>query len=221
VKFQACAAQRRGRKIGDCFHLDELVVSLPAPRATLPTATRVRSTLLLSSIQSLRARGLFDRYAANLEAAHHTAVFEMVAGVWLPMDVALAHYRASDALGLSPEEQAGMGRDVNVRVQGSVLGLLARTARDAGVTPWVIMGSLGRLWDRVFDGGGGVEVRKTGPKDARAEVVGLPLLKVGYFRHAFRGVFKGGLEPICQRVYVHEALEEGTETSAVFRVQWV
>jgi hypothetical protein len=201
--------------------LDELVLSLPAPRATLPTATHVRSTLLLSSLQSLRSRGLFERYASGVDPIHRPAILDAVAGVWLPMDVGVAHYRACDALGLSSDEQAGMGRDVNLRVQGSVLGVLARTARDAGVTPWIVIGSLGRLWLRMFDGGGGVEAHKTGPKDARVELVGLPLLGIGYFRHAFRGVFEGGLEPICQRAFIREESDEGTETSAVFRVQWV
>ncbi|HEY3819232.1 MAG TPA: hypothetical protein VGL81_18815 [Polyangiaceae bacterium] len=201
--------------------MDELLVPLPAPRATLPTATHVRSTLVLSSHQSLRSRGLFERYAAGLDEAHRPAILEAVAGVWLPMDVGVAHYRACDALGLPSEEQARMGRDVNARVQGSVLGLVARTAREAGLTPWVVLGSLGRLWQRTFDGGGGVEVRKTGPKDARAELVGLPLLEIAYFRHAFRGVFEGGLQPISQRAYVREESDEGTPTSAVFRVQWV
>jgi hypothetical protein len=184
-------------------------------------ATHVRSTLLLSSIQSLKVRGLFERYAASLDEAHRRDILDAVAGVWLPMDVALAHYQACETLGLSPEEQTAIGRDVNLRVQGSVLGLLARTARDAGVTPWVVLASLGRLWQRTFDGGGGVEVHRTGPKDARVELVGLPLLRVPYFRHAFRGVFQGGLTPISQRAYVHEQSGHGTETSAVFRVQWV
>jgi hypothetical protein len=201
--------------------IDEIVTPLPGPRGTLPEATRVRSTLLLSSLQSLRTRGLFERYVAVLDAAHRDAMLEAVAGAWLPMAVGIAHYRACDALELTAEEEAAMGRDVSVRVQGTVLDLLLRTARGAGVTPWAVLGALGKLWSRTFDGGGGVEVRKTGPKDARAELVGLPLLVVPYFRHAFRGVFQEGLVPFCQRAYVRESVEEATDTSAVFRLQWV
>jgi hypothetical protein len=201
--------------------IDELVTPLPEPRATLPEATRVRSTLLLSSLQSLRTRGLFERYVAVIDEAHREAMLEAVAGAWLPMAVGIAHYRACDALELTAEEEAAIGRDVNLRVQGTVLDLVLRTARGAGVTPWAILGSLGKLWTRTFDGGGGVEVRKTGPKDARVELVGLPLLAVPYFRHAFRGVFQGGLAPFCQRAYVRESVEEATDASAVFRLAWV
>lgn len=199
----------------------QVIVPLPAPRGSLPAATHVRSTLLLSSQQTLRAHDLYDRYVERLAPEHRGAILDAVAGVWLPMEVGMAHYAACEALALRAEEQSALGREVNQRVQGSFLGLLARTARGAGVTPWTIMGGLGRLWGRVIDGGGGVEVTRTGPKDARVELVGLPLLGVPYFRHAFRGVFHGGLEPLCRKAYVYERSEEGTETSAVFRVAWV
>ena len=71
--------------------IDGIVTPLPGPRGTLPEATRVRSTLLLSSLQSLRTRGLFERYVAVLDAAHRDAMLEAVAGAWLPMAVGIAH----------------------------------------------------------------------------------------------------------------------------------
>ncbi len=42
--------------------VEKVIVSLPRPRWEV--ASHVRSTLLLSSVQSLRKQGFFDRYAA-------------------------------------------------------------------------------------------------------------------------------------------------------------
>jgi hypothetical protein len=197
----------------------EILVPLRVPRERLAPVTRIRSTLLLSSLQSLRARALFERYLAALEPDMHAPLLDLVAGVWVPVQVALAHYRACDALRLSADEQTAMGHDVSNRVQGTVLAVTARAARGMGVTPWAALVQSPRLWDRVFGGGGGVEVRKAGPKDARVELMGLVLLDLAYFRHAYRGAFLAGLGLFCRRVYV-EVEEDRPAMSAVFRVSW-
>jgi hypothetical protein len=198
----------------------EIIVPLRVPREQLLPVTRVRSTLVLSSLQSLRVRGLFESYLGALDPAAHAPILEIVAGVWLDMDVALAHYRACDALGLPADLQVAMGHDVSERVQGTVLGVTARAARGVGVTPWTGLTQTPRLWDRVFDGGGGIEVRKMGPKDAQVELVGLPLLDVAYFRHAYRGAFLAGLELFCRRAYVDELDERRAAMGAIYRVSW-
>jgi hypothetical protein len=198
----------------------DIVVPLRGPRESLGVATHVRSTLLLSSLQSLRSRGLSDRYLACLEPEMHAPLGEVVAGVWLPMAVGLAHYRALDAMALPEDVQAAIGHDVNERVQGSVIGLIARTARGAGATPWTAMAQMPRLWDRMFQGGGGVEGRRLGPKDALVELVGLPLLDVPYLRAAFRGAFLAGLAPFCQRVYVTLSADRRPAGGATFRLSW-
>ena len=94
-------------------------------------------------------------------------------------------------------------------------------AKGAGATPWTGLGFLDRLWDRVFAGGGGVGLVKLGPKEARAQLIGLPLLAVPYFRHAFRGTMLAGLELFCQRAYVHEHGRDQPESTFTFRVSWV
>lgn len=194
---------------------------LRVPREELTPVTRVRSTLLLSSIQSLKARGHYDRYVAALDPEQRATMLELVAGQWVPLPVARAHYDACEAMDISYSERAALGHEVNERVQGSVLGVSARAAKGVGATPWTALAQTPRLWDRMFDGGGGVEVRQTGPKDANVELVGLSLLDVPYVRHGFRGVILSGLGLFCQRAYVTVLDEDRAQMAARYEISWV
>ena len=195
-----------------------MLVDLPRRRGEL--ATEVRSSLLLSSIQSLRQKGLGDRYEANLAPEVRETLLTCVAGVWLPMAVGIAHYEGCQALGLSLSDEVAIGYQVSERIQGSLLGLLARAAKGAGTTPWTILANVNRLWDRVFQGGAGVSVTQVGPKEARVELVGLPLLQVPYFRHAYRGAFLAAVELLSEKAYVGEVGKRGETTSTTYRVSW-
>lgn len=200
---------------------EEVIIGLDAARDRGGLATHVRSTLLLSSVQSLRARGLFDRYVTHLDPAVRDALLTSVAGVWMPMSLGMLHYRACEALGLSLVEATQIGHDVGNRVQGSLLGVLTRAAKGSGVTPWTVLGQIGRLWDRTFQGGGGARLTKLGPKEARAELIGLPLMAVPYFRHAYRGAFHAGLELFCEKIYVNEIASRSSDVAGAYRVSWV
>ena len=65
--------------------------------------TQFRSTWLTTSLAALKRRGLLPRYQEQLEPKYRVLIEEAVAGTWLPAAVAVAHYRAIDALGLLPE----------------------------------------------------------------------------------------------------------------------
>jgi hypothetical protein len=175
----------------------------PLPTSGTTCVNAVRSTLIASSLQAIRERGLFDQYAARLPARYHEHVIQTLAPTWLPIDVAMAHYQAADALELEDVEVLTIGRAVGERIQGSFLGTLIRGAAHAGVTPWTIVGKLDRMWSRVFDGGE-ISVSKLGPKDGRLSVRGLPLIEIDYFRIGWRGVLAVGVETIARKCYVRE-----------------
>ena len=105
-------------------------------------------------MQSLRSRGLFDRYATLLPDSHRDRVLNSVAGEWLKAEIAHAHYTACDALTLSVEEQIAMGHDVSRRTHETFLGLIVKMARGVGVTPWVVFPKINSLYMRIFRGGG-------------------------------------------------------------------
>lgn len=196
---------------------EEVIVPLPAPRETIRPATEYRSTWLVSSLQALRARGLFDEYRRNLRA-HEETILSALVGVWLPMDVARAHYDACERLGLSEAEQVAMGDAVGDRMRGTLLATVVKTARGAGVTPWTIIPHVARICARGTNGGGAAAY-KLGPKEARLEFVGVELFDVDYFRNAFRGVLLGVGSLFCEKGYVHD-LPRRRRGEANFRLQW-
>jgi hypothetical protein len=174
----------------------------------------------MSSLQSLRSHGLFERYASLLEPRFGELLTLGTAGIWLPMDWAMAHYRACDALLLPMRDQVELGRGVADKVQGPWLNVLFKGIRGAGVTPWAVLKHMPRLWDRVYQGGAGACVRQLGPKEAEAELAGLPMLSISYFRTAYRGAFLAGLEPICAKLFVNE-VGVRLDTAATYRISWV
>lgn len=50
-------------------------------------AAAIRSTLIVSAIQTLRARGYYDRYVTELGADHREKILALIAGAWLPIEV--------------------------------------------------------------------------------------------------------------------------------------
>jgi hypothetical protein len=189
------------------------------PKERIAPVTRVRSTLVASSLQALRERNLVERYVAFLPRANHDEVLHSIAGSWLAIDIGLAHYRAMDALGLVPSEIYEIGGAVAVKVQGSVLATLAKLATNTGVTPWTALAQLDRLWARVFMGGM-VGVSRRGPKEAHVEVVGNPLVDIPYFRTAFRGLIGIGLHLFCNKAYVSEVPRFASASRVTYRLAW-
>jgi hypothetical protein len=194
-------------------------VGFAQPRARVPLATHFRSTWLNSSLTAMRDRGYFERYLALLPPEYHAPILESVAGMWLSIDVAVAHYRACDALNLSRRDAWDIGVSVTRKVHGTSLALAIRLAKQAGVTPWTILGQLPRLWDRVWRGGG-VAVYERGPKEAILEVIQWPIAGIPYVRYTMPAVVHGIVEMFCRKVYVSEARGQMSETSLGFRLQW-
>lgn len=194
---------------------DEVVLALPA---SVRPVRRLRSTLVLASIESVRLRGRFDDYERALPAEHKEAILHAVAATWIPLDAARAHYAACDSLGLSPEQAATAGRATFEGARTTLMGTAIGLARGAGVTPWHVMPMLQRVWERGCDGGG-IMVVRAGPKDAHIDVVQCELLASSYMRNGLRGVVAALMELFCTRAYVTERRPAGT-ASVHYRVQW-
>jgi hypothetical protein len=198
----------------------EVVVPFRYPRERIPMGTEFRSTWLTASLEALRARGLFDRYLALLPKEHHEPIVQSIAGVWLPAAIAVAHYRACDALALSTQDQIALGRDVVKRLDKTIFSLGFRAAREVGVTPWTTIKMLPAAFEREWRGGA-CGVFKAGPKDARIEIVGFPCSPIPYCRTALHGVVTGLCEIVCSKAYVQDVRALNTDTTMGFRVAWV
>src|SRR4051812_428657 len=111
----------------------DVFVPFIAPRERVLMATHFRSTWLSSSLNALRDRGYFDRYLALLPESARGPILETVAGVWLPMDLGMVHYRTCQALELTRREAWEIGMEVTRKVHGTSLALALRLAKQAGV----------------------------------------------------------------------------------------
>jgi hypothetical protein len=198
---------------------EETIVAFPVARELVPMGTEFRSTWLAGSIEILKARGAFERYLANLPERYHDPILRSIAGTWLPADVAVAHYCAIDALGISTPERVEWGKEITRNLQKTIFSIGFSAARDVGVTPWSML----RLFPATFTRewrGGAVGVFKVGPKDARVEIVGFPCAPIGHCRAGLRGVIAAMCELVCTKAYANEIRHLCTGSTLGFRVAW-
>ena len=194
-------------------------VRVPLPSHVEPTS-EFRSTWLSSSIRALRERDLWNAYLEILPAEFHEVVETHVAGMWLPMEVAMAHYEACDALPLGATEMYEIGAEVCTRVHGTLLGVVVKMAKSAGANPWMALERTPRLWDRIWVGGA-LALYELGPKEAQLEVHGWPAARYQYTRNAIRGVLHGVVSLFCRRAYVRERTAFCDHDRLVWRISWV
>lgn len=183
-------------------------------RVAVRPCTRVRSTVLVTSIQALREAGYEARYAAHAAPSLRERLFGLGAPTWLPIELAEAHYGACDALGLRNEEILAIGTRL-APAHASGASLVAQAARATGIaTPWSVLRNAPRFWARMYDGAE-VTVHEDGPKDARIEVAGQMLARFAYWRVGFSGVLRGMAQALCARVHVKERLSGAPDAPVV------
>jgi hypothetical protein len=179
----------------------------------------VRSTLLLSSRASLTERGLFDTYERSLSPEAASAMKEIIAGTWLPIDLVMQHYRACDALGLSRADQVALGRTNGERLSGTLLGTLAKLARSAGTTPLMLIEQFPRFWGRIFEGGElSFDVR--GPKDVNVVVHAPPIVSSPHFRNGLAGTAESIVGLVSTRLFVRIRRFDDREGTSAYLMQW-
>ncbi|MDB4975600.1 MAG: hypothetical protein JWN48_3941 [Myxococcaceae bacterium] len=184
-----------------------------------PVITHVRSTLLSSSLQTLRELGYFDRYVGLLDADARDPILLTLAPTWLPVKIAEAHYRACEALQLSGDEMEYVGAAVAKRFMGTFLQTFVRSSRSVGGSPWVPIRQYDKLWSRIWQGGG-VRVWERGPKDALIESAGLTMVGGRYFSTAYMGVIRAAASMFASTVYVR-AIKTTTPNTHACSLSWV
>jgi hypothetical protein len=197
----------------------EVLVPFSHERGQVPEATHIRSTMIASSVATLRARGLLDAYRSHLDPAYRDELPGTVAGFWLPIEHGVAHYEACDRLRLTAAELLSIGESVSERVTKSALSFAVKLAAGGGVSPWTILPHSRRLWERIFQGSS-LAVYKLGPKEARIELVAWQLARIEYNRISFRGILRSMTLPFCAQSYVHEVSALCTPTSLAYRIAW-
>jgi hypothetical protein len=199
----------------------QVIVPLPPTLQGAPLVTGCRSTLLVASLAAIERRGHRSAYEGKIDRKDLEAITSAVAGVWLPIELGLAHYRACDAMRLDVKEQLDLGAEVVTKTTHSLMGTVLAAAKAAGaVSVWSMFAKFGMVFTRNFRGGG-VRVTRVGPKDARVEIVGLPLAEVPYFRVAYLGSLRAAVDLFSVRSAVSEMRDSCTKTTLGFRASWV
>jgi hypothetical protein len=183
-----------------------------------PVVTQIRGSLIASSLQTLRELGLYERYLGCLPADQHEHVLYVLAASWVPVELALTHYAACDAMGMSDRELEDIGQHVSRRIMGTFLGTLMRNAR-AVVTPTSVpLRQYPKLWDRLLLGGS-CKVSMLGPKEGRIESSGVPMFRYRYFRVAYAGLIRGA--GLMFRSAVYARIRKASDDALVIDVSWV
>lgn len=155
--------------------------------------THVRGSLVLMSLRALRQRGLDEAYFRALPATWHEAIRSTTASVWVPIDVATAHYRACEALSLSEAIIADIGAEAGATLNQRVVAVMVRLATP-DPRPWIALTKFPRLNDQLWRGGE-MLVERIGDHEARVDWRGQPLADIGYFRLAYLSYVRAVLTP--------------------------
>jgi hypothetical protein len=213
---QRAAGLQRQRK----SEPEECVCELPPRGEPVTPLQALRSTVLQSSLESLKDAGHFAAYRAALDPRWVGPVLSAVAGAWVEADAAMAHYKACDTLGLSADEQYQIGWAGGQKAKQTYLGTVVKLASGAGATnPWTLLGHIHRVWPRIYQGSG-LHILRTGPKDVRIEVLGNPILyETRYYRSSWRGFAASLFELFTRKMYMHDV--KSTPQVTVYQASWI
>jgi hypothetical protein len=162
----------------------------------------VRRMLVQSSLAELKERGHYERYCSGIDGAVLESINDQVGPGWLPIELAMAHYRACDALGLSNAELDESGAISGEKLARSLLVTGVHNGPDGEVAPWLAIGAFSRMGRRIYEGGSAQYV-KLGPKQLQIENMGNPLLSIHYYRIAHLGFLRRAFDSLG--VHVTEA----------------
>jgi hypothetical protein len=182
----------------------ELLVALGTHPDRVAPATHVRGTVLVASYELVLEDHRTQAYAQALDSEFRDVLPPQTALSWMPMNVSVAHYRAMNAAFPDPAQQVRNGVRSSERVQNAHIRTIIRGLRATGqLSPETLLKRAPSFFGR-FVSGGGVQVIKTGPKDARVEFYGIPLLAVPYVRYGWQGMFESALGLLAYRCYVKQ-----------------
>jgi len=191
-----------------------------------PKVTHVRGILLANAQTNLRELGVWERYLAALPAHARGPLASVIAASWIDIDVACLHYQIAGRIlneaGIGDREFAQIGDRLATRVAETLLGMLIRGSRNAGLEAFVfVMRQNGRMWDRMYMGGGCM-VTQYGPKELVLEDHGNPLLGLHPFRVGYNAYMKAMSSLFCKTVFVRpeRASLPGNDRLAT-RFSWV
>jgi hypothetical protein len=114
----------------------EIVLPFRTPNPEV--CTEARSTLIIAALQTLRARGLYDAYVERVSPGLREELMSLVAGIWVPIELAVEHYRTMERLELPKSTIEAIGAEVAERGFRTVLASPPQPLEGAP-TPWDVL----------------------------------------------------------------------------------
>ena len=178
-----------------------------------------RGTILSQDWQVLAELGLYDAYVAATDKRLWPELSAVTAGSWVALALVREHYRALDALQLEEAVIRGMGQTVGERVHGAFLSTLIRLAGKLGMSPWIGLEQMYKLWTRSWRGGA-VTVHRLTDTSARVAIFEAPVCSSGFFCDSFAGALIGGVAQFGKEATVMTVSGSRTPTAVAYRVTW-
>jgi hypothetical protein len=173
--------------------MKEIVVPHDVSRGPL---SAVRRMLVHSSIAELAQLDLYDDYCKIIEPGALDRIKELIGPGWMPVDLALEHYRACDALHLKDELIAEAGQRAGEKMGSALLVAGAQPQVEAKErSPWPLLPAFARMGRRIYDGASAQYV-KTGPNSLQIEHVQNPLFSFHYYRVAHGGFLRRAFQSL-------------------------
>ncbi|MEM9195881.1 MAG: hypothetical protein AAGF12_42335 [Myxococcota bacterium] len=191
----------------------------PVPREEIEPVNAVRGYVFVSGRPWLRQRGLLDRYMELLPQELHRRFDEITALEWVPIDEAMLSYAVCDRMELSSKEMRELGAFVSAANNGAFVETLARLAGGFGISPWVALKSLHKVWPR-SNRGGAVAVYRVADREARIELWNVPMVRSRFFCVSFCGALEHGLALFRRNASVTEIESESAGDDIALRATW-
>jgi hypothetical protein len=170
-----------------------------------PNVTHVRGMLIVSGRENLRELGLLEHYERLLPQSHREAVLYALASSWVPIEVALVHYRTCDQLELNAAQITRLGELSAARMIDTFFGRALKLAHELGAESyWKLLEQNDRVYDRMYQGGG-VSVLQIGPKDMWLENTGQPLAGCRFWRALYLAYMESIGRAFAKAAYVRLA----------------
>jgi hypothetical protein len=198
----------------------EVILALPRAGAQVADATHVRGTVLVASQRSLKARNVWDAYQAAIEVPFRETLSLVLASSWVPIEVAVAHYRACDRLQLAPEDIRAIGREAGKFIYSATVAVVMKLSSQFGTSPLAILRNLDRFVERTWQGSA-FQVKQVGPKEAEVLWFGQPCGNVPYFCEGFGAFLCGTFEPLCRMSYYRILRPPPGVRAIAYRFSWV
>jgi hypothetical protein len=179
----------------------------------------VRSTLVMAGLQSARAHGLYSRYLAALPAEWQEQILSLTAGGWVPVEMAVQHYKAMGTLELGPLAIEAIGAEVANRTWKHILAPVMARAKRIGPNVWEALTYTHQTADLNWRGGD-VRIFRESPTQALYEWVGQPCASVPYFVTSFGAFMRALIDLFSARAYRRLVPERCSATTIALRLSW-